>query len=133
MLHCSDGSYYTGVTNDYETRYGQHANGISPSCYTFKRRPLKLVYVTEFNEISEAINWEKKLKRWSRKKKQALINRDQEGLEKAAECKNGYHSKFYKIIKMYSKSKRIVLYKLLCRPSSTLGMTQKDSNQKVSW
>ena len=73
MLECADGSYYTGVTNDYEGRLNDHQSGRDPKSYTFKKRPVKLVYLSEFGDINEAISWEKRVKRWSRKKKEALI------------------------------------------------------------
>lgn len=80
ILHCRDGSYYTGVTNNYELRFSQHQEGLDPSCYTCSRRPVKLVYVAAFGDVNEAIAWEKKVKRWSRKKKEALIQREYERL-----------------------------------------------------
>jgi putative endonuclease len=63
LLRCADGSYYAGVTNDVERRVFEHGEGHDPSCYTFKRRPLTLVYVVHFREILEAIAWEKTIKR----------------------------------------------------------------------
>jgi len=76
ILRCSDGSFYTGVTNDYQHRLWQHQEGIDAHCYTYKRRPVELVYVGIFGDINEAISWEKKVKRWSRRKKEALIRHD---------------------------------------------------------
>jgi len=76
MLQCADGSYYVGVTNDLERRFGEHAFGIDPKCYTFERRPVELVHSSCFHEITDAIAWEKQLKGWSRKKKRALIDGD---------------------------------------------------------
>ena len=73
MLECADSSYYTGVTNDYQSRLNDHQSGRDTKAYTFKRRPVKLVYLCEFGDINEAISWEKRVKRWSRKKKEALI------------------------------------------------------------
>jgi len=73
MLRCSDGSYYTGVTNDYRMRVSQHQEGLDRNCYTFKRRPVELVYLATFCDIRDAIAWEKRAKKWSRKKKEALI------------------------------------------------------------
>jgi putative endonuclease len=80
ILRCSDNSYYTGVTNNYEKRFAEHQNGVDPSCYTSSRRPLELAYVAPFHEITDAIAWEKKVKGWSRKKKEALIAREYEKL-----------------------------------------------------
>jgi putative endonuclease len=84
MLRCSDDSYYVGVTNDAHRRFVQHQEGVDPSCYTFKRRPVVLVYVRQFRDVRNAITWEKILKRWSRKKKEALMKGDQEALERHA-------------------------------------------------
>src|SRR3989344_2887373 len=73
IVRCSDGSYYTGITNDVESRIAQHNAGLDPKAYTFKRRPVKLVYSSYFTEVTQAIAWEKTVKRWSRVKKEALI------------------------------------------------------------
>jgi len=95
ILCCRDGSYYTGVTNDYEHRIGQHQRGNDPRAYTFTRRPVKLVYLSTFGDIREAIAWEKKLKRWSRRKKEALIMGDYDELPGLAECKNETHYRYF--------------------------------------
>jgi putative endonuclease len=71
MLLCSDGSFYVGVTNNLELRIAQHELGIDTGCYTFKRRPFKLVYSSYFYDVYEAIAWEKQLKGWRRSKKEA--------------------------------------------------------------
>jgi putative endonuclease len=76
MLRCSDGSFYVGVTNNLEYRVAQHETGFDRKCYTFKRRPIKLVHSSEFYEIADAICWEKQLKGWSRAKKEALVRND---------------------------------------------------------
>lgn len=84
ILRCSDGSYYTGVTNDVEARVSQHNLGTDASAYTFTRRPVKLVYTSWFTEVLQAIEWEKRIKRWSRKKKEALIRGEYEVLPELA-------------------------------------------------
>lgn len=76
ILQCSDGFYYTGVTNDVDKRVEQHNEGLDPNCFTFKRRPVILKYYEHFVNIKNAIEYEKQLKGWSRKKKEALINKD---------------------------------------------------------
>jgi len=73
MLRCSDDSFYIGITNNIERRLAEHQSGFNLSCYTFKRRPLKLVYQGLFNDVRSAIRWEKQIKRWGRKKKEMLI------------------------------------------------------------
>lgn len=89
ILKCSDGSYYTGVTSNYELRIAQHQDGIDTSFYTYKRRPLKLVYLAEFQDVGEAIHWEKVLKGWGRRKKEALMNNDQKALEQLSKRRGG--------------------------------------------
>ena len=76
ILLCSDGSYYTGVTNNMEKRMYEHETGLDPNSYTFKRRPLKLVFQESFNDILQAIAFEKQVKGWRRAKKEAIINGD---------------------------------------------------------
>ena len=76
ILHCSDNSYYTGMTNDYERRLEEHHSGLNPSCYTYTRRPLTLLYCEEYQSVYDAINREKQIKGWSKKKKEALIRGD---------------------------------------------------------
>ena len=76
ILECFDGSYYTGVTSEIEKRVNEHNEGIDKKCYTFNKRPLKLVFFENFSNINLAIEREKQIKGWSRKKKMALINGD---------------------------------------------------------
>ena len=73
IVECSDGTYYTGVTNDVERRVGEHNFGLDERSYTFTRRPVELVFSTEFKEVNDAIQFEKQLKGWSRAKKRAII------------------------------------------------------------
>jgi putative endonuclease len=84
MLRCADDSLYIGVTNDYVRRLAEHNYGIDPRHYTWKRRPVTLVHVEVFGDVTEAIRREKQLKRWSRKKKEALVAGDEELLSKYA-------------------------------------------------
>ncbi|MBU1820053.1 MAG: GIY-YIG nuclease family protein [Bacteroidetes bacterium] len=88
ILKCSDNSYYTGVTNDPERRLFEHQTGVSPKAYTHTRRPVELVFYTGFNDVNQAIDFEKQVKGWSRKKKEAIINDQWELLKPLAECKN---------------------------------------------
>ena len=59
MLRCADGSYYTGHTDCLERRLAQHYSGEINSCYTFKRRPLTLVFSDIFDSRGEAISVER--------------------------------------------------------------------------
>lgn len=76
ILECHDGSYYTGVTNDLERRLWEHNTGFDKKCFTYKRRPVELKYFETCADIKQAIAYEKQLKGWSRKKKQALFKED---------------------------------------------------------
>lgn len=74
MLECSDGSFYIGSTRDsLETRVNQHNAGHFGG-YTARRRPVRLVWSENFQQITDAIAAERKLKGWSRAKKAALAN-----------------------------------------------------------
>jgi len=72
ILLCSDGSYYTGSTNDLERRLEQHQNGEGAN-HTKKRLPVSLLYYEEYQRIDEAFYREKQVQGWSRKKKEALM------------------------------------------------------------
>jgi len=87
ILKCSDNSYYTGVTSNLNKRLIEHKSGKYSKSYTFNRRPLELVFFLEFNDINIAIDFEKKIKKWSRAKKEALINGEFEKLPNLAKKK----------------------------------------------
>ncbi|MBL7918754.1 MAG: GIY-YIG nuclease family protein [Bacteroidia bacterium] len=93
ILKCSDGSYYVGLTNDINIRVFQHNDGKYTTSYTYNRRPVELMWFNKFQSKLEAIKWEKKLKGWTRKKKEALIEGKFDLLPALAECKNESHSK----------------------------------------
>ncbi len=86
ILKCSDNSYYTGVTNNLEKRINEHQSGLIKG-YTSSRLPVKLVFSERFTDINDAIRFEKQVKGWSRKKKEALINRDFDLLVKLSNIK----------------------------------------------
>lgn len=75
ILRCSDGSYYTGHTDDLERRMAEHHHGTLPG-YTSTRRPLTLIWVADFPTRYEALTNELKVKKWSRAKKEALARSD---------------------------------------------------------
>src|SRR6478609_889426 len=72
ILLCSDGSYYTGSTIDLEKRINEHQNGNGAN-HTKKRLPVELIYYEEFDRIDLAFIREKQIQKWSRIKKEALI------------------------------------------------------------
>ena len=93
ILKCSDESYYTGITNNLEKRFNQHQFGFNKGSYTYNRRPLTLEFHQEFNDVLQAIYFEKKIKGWTRLKKQALTNGDFDMLQILSECRNATHYK----------------------------------------
>lgn len=86
ILKCSDGSYYIGQTDNLEERLHQHNFSIVKS-YTSERRPVELVFKQEFFSRGDAIEFEQRIKKWSRKKKAALIAGDFVGLSQHAKKK----------------------------------------------
>lgn len=94
ILKCSDGLLYTGMTNDVERRFDEHQQGLNKSSFTFNRRPVELIFYQDFNDVEQAIYFEKKIKKWSSKKKLALANDDYDMLEILSECRNATHHKY---------------------------------------
>lgn len=93
ILKCSDNSYYVGITSNLDRRVMEHNAGKYPDAYTCSRRPVELVWYQDFTEPNQAIYFEKKIKKWSRAKKEAIINDDWDLLPLLSECKNETHSK----------------------------------------
>ena len=87
ILKCSDNSFYIGVTSNLTQRLFQHKTAFYPDCYTATKRPFELVYYCEFTDINVAIDIEKKIKKWSRVKKEALINQEYDKLLNLAKKK----------------------------------------------
>jgi len=87
ILKCSDGTYYTGITSDLEKRVESHENGKYKDSYTSSRRPVQLVFYCDFTEVAKAIEVEKKIKKWSKAKKEALIKGDYDSLPNLAKKK----------------------------------------------
>ncbi|CCE04230.1 conserved hypothetical protein [Bradyrhizobium sp. STM 3843] len=87
IVRCSDGSYYIGTTRtSLEMRVAQHNDG-SFGGYTSTRRPVTLVYSQWFERITDAIENERRLKRWTRAKKEAFIRGDMAALRRLSERK----------------------------------------------
>jgi len=71
ILMCSDGTYYSGWTNDLARRLRTHNAGRGAK-YTRVRRPVELVYYEEFEEKTEAQRRECAFKKLSHRAKEAL-------------------------------------------------------------
>jgi putative endonuclease len=84
MLRRRDGSYYVGLTRaGLDARLSDHHSGRYRG-YTHSRRPVTLVWSTEFLRLTDAIACERRLKGWRREKKEALIRGDQGALPELA-------------------------------------------------
>jgi putative endonuclease len=46
---------------------------VNPGCFIYNKRPLKLVFQQCFNDVRQAISFEKQVKGWRREKKEVLI------------------------------------------------------------
>jgi tRNA/rRNA methyltransferase len=72
ILRCSNGTYYTGHTDDMDRRIAEHQSGAIKG-YTYDKRPVEFVWAEEFPTQAEALEAELRVKGWSRAKKDALI------------------------------------------------------------
>ena len=79
ILRCADDSLYVGHTEDLASREQTHNDGRG-AVYTAARRPVRMIYAEEHASIAGAIARARQLKRWSQKKKQALIVADRAAL-----------------------------------------------------
>ena len=64
---------YTGVTNDLARRLYEHKHELDPDSFTAKHHIHKLVWFEETGSIIAAIEREKQIKSWNRKRKNKLI------------------------------------------------------------
>jgi predicted GIY-YIG superfamily endonuclease len=75
ILRCRDGSYYVGHTDDLQKRLWEHEQGLAAD-WTRRRRPVELVWSDWANSRDDAFAFERRVKNWSRAKKEALIAGD---------------------------------------------------------
>jgi putative endonuclease len=74
ILECSDGTYYTGITNNIGKRLKSHQKG-KGARYTSGRLPVKIAYQKDGLTESQARKEEFQIKSWSRPEKEKLIRR----------------------------------------------------------
>jgi len=65
---------YIGVTNDLQRRVWEHSNHINKGSFTTRYNLEFCVYYEYYPDIGQAIERETQLKKWSRNKKEMLIN-----------------------------------------------------------
>ncbi len=66
---------YVGVTNNIERRLNEHKTKYNPKSFSAHYNLYKLLYFEHFDYVLDAIDREKQIKRWNRKKKLWLIKR----------------------------------------------------------
>jgi putative endonuclease len=74
VLECADTTLYIGSTNDLSKRLKEHNESKRGARYTKARRPVILKYSERYRTQSKALTREAEMKKWSRKKKLALVN-----------------------------------------------------------
>ena len=73
ILRCEDNSYYVGHTENLSERFELHLSGHG-AIHTKIHAPQAIVYTEKFSKKADAVNREIQLKKWSRSKKEALID-----------------------------------------------------------
>jgi len=87
MLQCADGHFYVGHSDNLEARVAAHQSGAFGG-YTYRRRPVVLVWSETFGTREEALAAERHIKGWSRVKKRALIDGDWELISELSRCRS---------------------------------------------
>ena len=72
IVRCADGTLYTGYAVDAKARVAAHNAGRGAK-YTAGRRPVRLIYVEEFDTIGAALSREHAIKQLTREEKRALV------------------------------------------------------------
>ena len=91
ILRCSGGSYYTGHTDNLKSRIKSHQMGLIAG-YTAKRTPVTLEFAEDFPTRLDALERERQIKGWTRRKKEALIYRDWELLKELSKTRGSTSS-----------------------------------------
>ena len=103
ILRCANGAYYVGSHrgDNVMSRVHEQNQGLDPKAYTYKRRPVELVWSEAFEDPNDMVDAERRLKGWSRAKKEAYINGDLSKLKSLAKSRTAppdpTKSKFYKL------------------------------------
>ncbi|MCA9386184.1 GIY-YIG nuclease family protein [Candidatus Dojkabacteria bacterium] len=72
IVECNDGTFYTGIAKDLESRVNKHNEGKGAK-YTRSRIPVNLVYSETQESRSAALKREYEIKQWSRVEKLGLL------------------------------------------------------------
>ena len=72
ILECEDGSLYTGISTDPERRFKEHKSGMLGAKYTKAHKPIKIIYIEELKNRSDASKREYEIKQLTHKQKLQL-------------------------------------------------------------
>lgn len=75
ILQTTDNTLYCGIARDVQKRFHEHLSGKGAK-YTRSHKPLKIVYTKEFENKSEALKEEIRIKKLSKKEKLRLISKN---------------------------------------------------------
>jgi putative endonuclease len=93
ILQCADGHFYVRTTRgSLERRIAEH-NSSTFGGYTKSRRPVTMVYQQAFERMTDAVTAERKLKGWTRAKKEALIRGDFAALKRLAKGRTSFDTR----------------------------------------
>ncbi len=73
ILECADGTLYTGITTDVERRLAEHNSSQKGAKYTRSRRPVRVVYVEQYQTRSQASKREYQIKRRMTKEQKSQL------------------------------------------------------------
>ena len=77
LIRTKIGHLYTGITQDVQRRFKEHQKeGRKGAKYLKGKKPLKLVFHKKIGSRSQALKTEAQIKKWPKKKKEALVNNE---------------------------------------------------------
>lgn len=74
IIECSDGTYYTGITNNLQKRFAAHKSGKGAK-YTRAKKAVAVRYFEKVSDKSSALKREIAIKKLSRPQKESLIKK----------------------------------------------------------
>ena len=74
LSNTTNSTVYTGVTNNLLKRVYEHKQNLDPTSFTARYHIHKLVYYETTSDVRSAIEREKQIKSWSRKRKNQLVD-----------------------------------------------------------
>ena len=74
LSNTTNSTIYTGVTNNLVKRIYEHKNTLDPDSFTARYHIHKLVYYEATSDVTTAIEREKQIKSWNRKRKNQLVD-----------------------------------------------------------